>query len=147
MQLLGTAEVLQGRATSNGTMYIPEANGSPTVPVAAPLASHPSFAASNNNQAIGDSGFTQIEVSSVLHLLVAVLSEGYVLLCSVNEKGLRQVNDISPQKWVGVLDAICAAIGHQQQLLAVGCMRGTVELFNLADNALPLRTISLFDWG
>ncbi|CAM6095693.1 unnamed protein product [Calypogeia fissa] len=145
-QLLGNAEVLQGRATSNGTMYIPEANGSPTVPVPAPLASHPSFAASNN-QAIADCGFTQIEVSSILHILVAVLSEGYVLLCSVNEKGLRQVSDITPQKWVGVLDAICASIGHQQQLLAVGCMRGTVELFNLADNALPLRTISLFDWG
>lgn len=127
-------------------MYIPETNGSPTVAVPAPLALHPSFS-SSNSQAIGESGFGQLELSSSLHLLVAVLTDGYVLLCSINEKGLRQVSDIIPEKWVGITDAVCASVAHLQQLLAVGCMRGTVELFNLADNALPLRTISLFDWG
>ncbi|BBN10730.1 RAB6A-GEF complex partner protein 1 [Marchantia polymorpha subsp. ruderalis] len=145
-ELLSTAELLQGPASANGSVYIPETNGSPTVAVPAPLALHPSFS-SSNSQAIGESGFGQLELSSSLHLLVAVLTDGYVLLCSINEKGLRQVSDIIPEKWVGITDAVCASVAHLQQLLAVGCMRGTVELFNLADNALPLRTISLFDWG
>ncbi|URD86257.1 RIC1 [Musa troglodytarum] len=32
-------------------------------------------------------------------------------------------------------------------ILAVGCSRGVVELYDLAENATHLRTISLYDWG
>ncbi|KAG0475853.1 hypothetical protein HPP92_012694 [Vanilla planifolia] len=44
-------------------------------------------------------------------------------------------------------DAMCASIASEQQILAVGCSRGVVELYDLTDNAPPFRTISLYDWG
>lgn len=52
-----------------------------------------------------------------------------------------------PERWVGVFDALCASIACERQVLAVGTRRGTVELFNLADGASHLRSISLIDWG
>lgn len=87
------------------------------------------------------SGLAQLQVSAELHLLVAVFTEGTVALCNINGA------EVSPERWVGVFDAVCASIAHDQQYLAVGTRRGSVELFNLADCASYLRSISLVDWG
>lgn len=87
------------------------------------------------------SGLAQLQVSAELHLLVAVFTEGTVALCIINGA------EVSPERWVGVFDAVCASIAHDQQYLAVGTRRGSVELFNLADCASYLRSISLVDWG
>jgi hypothetical protein len=93
------------------------------------------------------SSLSQLLVSIELHLLVAIFTEGTVALCTVSGKGSKQATEITPEKWVGVFDAVCASIAHDEQFLAVGTRRGTVEIFNLADSASYLRTISLIDWG
>lgn len=93
------------------------------------------------------SRLSQLQFSDKLHLLVAIFTEGTVALCTVTGKGSKQATEVIPERWVGVFDALCASIAHEEQFLAVGTRRGTVELFNLADSASYLRTISLIDWG
>ncbi|CAI5464880.1 unnamed protein product [Closterium sp. Yama58-4] len=85
--------------------------------------------------------------SPALRLIAVVLVDGRVVLCSTGERGLRPVEEVTPEKWVGVVDAATVAVGERQQLLAVGSRRGTVELFDLARSSAHLRTVSLFDWG
>ncbi|CAI7744404.1 unnamed protein product, partial [Closterium sp. NIES-53] len=92
-------------------------------------------------------GVAQMVYSPALRLIAVVLVDGRVVLCSTGERGLRPVEDVTPEKWVGVVDAATVAVGERQQLLAVGSRRGTVELFDLARSSAHLRTVSLFDWG
>lgn len=147
-QLLGVLDVLQGFVPIHEASYLREANTTPSSPSSSPHQS-PSLLPllDGISRRRRTSGFSQVEVSASLHLLVALLSDGTVVLCSSSEKGLRQASDINPERWVGVFDAVCASIAQEQQILAVGTRRGTVEMFNLADSASLLRTISLFDWG
>ncbi|KAJ7539613.1 hypothetical protein O6H91_11G101500 [Diphasiastrum complanatum] len=92
-------------------------------------------------------GYAQMELSAALHLLVLLLLDGRVLQCSIKQNALGQVQDIAASKWLGVYDAVCTSMAHEQKLLGIGTKRGTVELFNLVDGSSLLRTISLFDWG
>lgn len=73
---------------------------------------------------------------------------GRVAICSISKKGLRQTNSIKAERWLDCHDAMCAAVASEQQLLAVGCRRGAVQLYDIAEgNASLLRTVSLYDWG
>jgi hypothetical protein len=91
--------------------------------------------------------FIHLEVSIQLNILIAVLQDGQLLLCTTSSNGVKKGSDIAPERWLGIYDAVCAAIAHEQSILAVGCKSGDVNLFDLADNAVHIRTISLYDWG
>ncbi|WOL17540.1 RAB6A-GEF complex partner protein 1 [Canna indica] len=94
-----------------------------------------------------NSAIVQLELSLQLRLLVVLYSGCQIALCSISKKGLRQINSIKAERWLNTDDAMCASVASDQQILAVGCSRGVVELYDLADNATHLRTISLYDWG
>lgn len=89
----------------------------------------------------------QLELSLPLRLLVVLNSHGQVTVCSVSKKGLRQTDSIKAEWWLNTDDVMCTSIASEQQILAVGCSRGVVELYDLADSASLLRTVSLYDWG
>lgn len=93
------------------------------------------------------SAIVQLELSLQLRLLVVLFSGCQIALCSVNKKGLKQTSFIKAERWLNTDDAMCASVASDQQILAVGCSRGVVELYDLAENATHLRTISLYDWG
>ncbi|KAG6486310.1 hypothetical protein ZIOFF_054880 [Zingiber officinale] len=63
------------------------------------------------------------------------------------KKGLKQTQSIKAERWFNTEDSMCASVASDQQILTVGCSRGVVELYDLAENATLLRTISLYDWG
>ncbi|KAF8380184.1 hypothetical protein HHK36_027666 [Tetracentron sinense] len=89
----------------------------------------------------------QLELSLPLRLLVVLYSDGQLALCSISKKGLKQTESIKAERWLGSGDAMCASVASDQQILAVGSRRGVVELYDLAESALLLRTVSLYDWG
>ncbi|XP_008785301.1 guanine nucleotide exchange factor subunit RIC1-like isoform X2 [Phoenix dactylifera] len=93
------------------------------------------------------SAIIQLELSLQLRLLIVLYSGCQIALCSINKKGLKQISSIKAERWLSTNDAMCASIASDQQILAVGCSRGVVELYDLADGAMHLRTISLYDWG
>ncbi|XP_042380712.1 guanine nucleotide exchange factor subunit RIC1-like [Zingiber officinale] len=93
------------------------------------------------------SAIIQLELSSQLRLLVVLFSSCQIALCSISKKGLKQTQSIKAERWFNTEDAVCASVASDQQILAVGCSRGVVELYDLAENATLLRTISLYDWG
>jgi len=95
----------------------------------------------------GSSAIIQLELSLLLRLLIVLNSVGQVALCSISKKGLKQTDSIKADRWLNTDDAICASISSDQQILAVGCCRGVVELYDLADSVSHLRTVSLYDWG
>jgi len=156
-QVLGVSDVLQEFVSASEASHILEANRTAVSPRG--LAHQSSFPVSPRPPlspgSFGDdvktpkraSGLSQLQVSAELHLLVAIFTEGTVALCNISGKGSKEVAEVTPERWVGVFDAVCASIAHDQQYLAVGTRRGSVELFNLADCASYLRTISLVDWG
>lgn len=92
-------------------------------------------------------GFTHLEISVQLCLMIAVFQSGHVILCTTSKNGVKEASDITFEKWIGMSDAVCAAVAHEQNLLAVGSKTGAVSLFDLVDNATLIRTISLYDWG
>ncbi|XP_024394918.1 uncharacterized protein [Physcomitrium patens] len=154
LQVLGVSDVLDEFVSASDTSVL-EAS---TVPVSpSGLVHQSSFplsprlpiipSPSRETRVHKPSSLSQLQVSVELQLLVAIFTEGVVALCTINEKGPKRCSEISPERWVGVVDASCASIAHDQQILAVGTRRGTLELFNLADGASFLRTISLIDWG
>ncbi|KAH9536131.1 hypothetical protein CY35_17G090800 [Sphagnum magellanicum] len=147
-ELLGSLDILQGFVPVAEATYLRESSSNVGSPLVSPHQS-PAFSpmVDGHTRRNKPSGFAQLELSRILHILVAVRLDGTIILCSVIEKGLSHANEITPERWVAVFDAVCASVAHEQQVLAVGTRRGTIELFNLADSALPLRTISLFDWG
>ncbi|KAK6920089.1 Ribosome control protein 1 [Dillenia turbinata] len=89
----------------------------------------------------------QLELSMPLRSLCVLYAEGQLVLCSVSKKGLKQVDLIKVDKRLGRGDAVCASIASEQQILAVGTRRGVVELYDLAESAALIRSISLYDWG
>ncbi|KAI5071151.1 hypothetical protein GOP47_0013402 [Adiantum capillus-veneris] len=91
--------------------------------------------------------FSKLELSVQLNLLIALLEDGRVLICTTSKNGVKKGSDIMPDRWIGVNDAICVSIASEQNLLAVGSKSGAVSLFDLAENATLIRTISLYDWG
>lgn len=93
------------------------------------------------------SAIIQLELSSQLRLLVVLFSSCQIALCSISKKGLKQTQSIKAERWFNTEDAVCVSVASDQQILAVGCSRGVVELYDLAENATLLRTISLYDWG
>ena len=90
----------------------------------------------------GSSKIIQLELSLLLRLLIVLNSVGEVALCSISKKGLKQTGSIKAERWLNTEDAMC-----DQQILAVGCSRGVVELYDLAHSVSHLRTVSLYDWG
>jgi hypothetical protein len=95
----------------------------------------------------GNSTIIHVELSVKLRLLVALYSGCQIGLCAVGKKGLKQTSSIRVERWLNTDDAMCTSVASDQQILAVGCSRGVVDLYDLAENARHIRTISLYDWG
>ncbi|XP_062156067.1 uncharacterized protein LOC133863927 isoform X1 [Alnus glutinosa] len=93
------------------------------------------------------SAIIQLELSLPLRLLLVLYSGGQLLSCSVSKKGVKQAESIKAEKELGSGDAVCASVASEQQILAVGTRRGVVELYDLAESASLIRTVSLYDWG
>lgn len=93
------------------------------------------------------SAIIQLELSLSLRLLFVIFSDGQLVLCSVSKKGLKQAESIKAEKRLGCGDVTCASIASEQQILAVGTRRGIVELYDLAEPASLIRSVSLYDWG
>lgn len=93
------------------------------------------------------SAIIQIDLSLPLRLLSVLHSDGRIALCTVSKKGMKQPDSIKVERWMTIDDAVCVSIASEQQVLAVGCRRGAVELYDLSESASHLRTLSLYDWG
>ncbi|MFQ6619922.1 hypothetical protein Gotur_001276, partial [Gossypium turneri] len=93
------------------------------------------------------SAIAQLEFCVSMRLLLVLYSDGQLVSCSVSKKGLKPVESIKAEKSLGNGDAVCTSIAGDQLILAVGTRRGVVELFDLADSGLLIRTVSLYDWG
>lgn len=89
----------------------------------------------------------QLEFCLPMRLLFVLYSEGQLVLCSMSKKGLKQAESIRAEKKLGSGDAVCASVAPDQQILAVGTRSGVVELYDLAESASLIRTVSLYDWG
>ncbi|CAA7023038.1 unnamed protein product [Microthlaspi erraticum] len=88
----------------------------------------------------------QLELCTLSKLLFVLNSDGQLLVCSVNKKGLKYTESIkAEQKLDG--DAVCASVASEQQILAVGTRKGTVDLYDVSQSISLLRTVSLHDWG
>ncbi|KAB2605731.1 RIC1-like protein [Pyrus ussuriensis x Pyrus communis] len=93
------------------------------------------------------SAIIQLELCFPLRLLFVLYSDGQLVSCSISKKGLKHVESIKAEKRLGVGDAVCASVASEQQILAVGTKRGLVELYDLAESASLIRSVSLYDWG
>lgn len=80
-------------------------------------------------------------------MLFVLYSDGQLVSCSTSKKGLRQTDFIKIEKKLGSGDSVCTSVASEQQILAVGTRRGVVELYDLAESASLIRTMSLYDWG
>ncbi|KAL5863447.1 hypothetical protein ACOSQ3_000961 [Xanthoceras sorbifolium] len=93
------------------------------------------------------SGIVQLEFCFPLRLLFVLYSNGQLVSCSTSKKGLKQADSIKIEKKLSSGDVVCASVASEQQILAVGTRRGIVELYDLAESASLIRTVSLYDWG
>lgn len=93
------------------------------------------------------SAIIQLELCLPIRLLFALFSDGQLFSCSVSKKGLKQAEYIKAERRLGSGDAVCASVALEQQILTVGTKRGVVELYDLAESASLIRTVSLYDWG
>ncbi|KAL7258995.1 hypothetical protein ACSBR1_004989 [Camellia fascicularis] len=93
------------------------------------------------------SAVIQLEFSLPLRLLFVIFSDGQLVLCSIYKKGLKQAESIKTEKRLGSGDASCASVASEQQILAVGTRRGVVELYDIAEFASLIRSVSQRDWG
>ncbi|CAA2992972.1 RAB6A-GEF complex partner 1-like [Olea europaea subsp. europaea] len=93
------------------------------------------------------SAVIQLELSMPLRLLFVLFSDGQLMLCSISKKGLKHADSIKAERRFASGDVVCAAVASEQQILAVGTQRGVIELYDLADSASLIRTVSLHDWG
>lgn len=93
------------------------------------------------------SSVIHLEFSLQLRLLVVLLNDGHILLCSVSKKGIKHIEAIKAEKRLVSADAVCTSVASDQQILAVGTKRGVIELYDLAESATLIRTVSLHDWG
>ncbi|KAL2892173.1 RAB6A-GEF complex partner protein 1 [Bienertia sinuspersici] len=96
---------------------------------------------------LGHSSIVSLELSLLSRTLFVLFSDGKLVLCSVSKRGLKQSEAIKAEKILGSGDAVCASVATDQQILALGTKRGTVELYDLAGSASLIRSVSLFDWG
>lgn len=95
----------------------------------------------------GASAIVWLEISLLLRMLFVLYSDGRLILCSVSKRGIKQAESIKAERILGPGDAVCASIASDQQILAVGTRKGTVDLYDLAESTSLLRTVSLYDWG
>ncbi|CAN6710942.1 unnamed protein product [Malus baccata var. baccata] len=93
------------------------------------------------------SAIIQLELCFPLRLLFVLYSDGQLVSCSISKKGLKHVESIKAEKRLAVGDAVCASVASEQQILAVGTKRGLVKLYDLAESASLIRSVSLYDWG
>ncbi|KZV51236.1 hypothetical protein F511_05893 [Dorcoceras hygrometricum] len=93
------------------------------------------------------SAVLHLEYSIPLRLLTVLFSDGELVLCSVSKKGLRHPESIRMERRLSSDDIVCASMATEQQILAVGTRKGIVELYDLADSASLIRSVSLSDWG
>ncbi|EOA25322.1 hypothetical protein CARUB_v10018639mg [Capsella rubella] len=92
------------------------------------------------------SAIIQLELCTHSKLLFVLNSDGQLVVCSVNKKGLKYTESIKAEKKLGG-DVVCASVASEQQILAVGTRKGMVELYDLSQSISLLRTVSLHDWG
>lgn len=93
------------------------------------------------------SAVIHLEFSLPLRLLFVLFADGLLMLCPVSKKGLKQAELLKAEMKLASVDAVCASIASEQQILAVGTRRGVVQLYDLADSASLIRSVSLYDWG
>ncbi|KAG8391860.1 hypothetical protein BUALT_Bualt01G0230900 [Buddleja alternifolia] len=94
-----------------------------------------------------NSAVIQLEFSITLRLLFVLFSDGELMVCSLSKKGLKHVESIKVERKLASRDIVCSSVAPEQQMLAVGTRKGVVELYDLADSASYIRTVSLSDWG
>ncbi|VVB06503.1 unnamed protein product [Arabis nemorensis] len=92
------------------------------------------------------SAIVQLELCTRSKLLFVLNSDGQLVVCSVNKKGLKYTESIKVEKKLGV-DAVCASVASEQEIIAVGTRKGMVELYDFSQSICHLRTVSLHDWG
>ncbi|GAV90172.1 RIC1 domain-containing protein [Cephalotus follicularis] len=102
------------------------------------------FASEKNSRKFS---IVQLEFCLPMRLLLVLYSDGQLLSCSVSKKGLKQAESIKAESRLGSGEAVCVSVASEQQILAVGTRRGVVELYDLAESASLIRTVSLYDWG
>ncbi|EPS69443.1 hypothetical protein M569_05322 [Genlisea aurea] len=88
-----------------------------------------------------------LEFSIAFRMLVVLSSDGEIALYSVSKKGLKHTESILLKVKLASRDAVCSAVAPAQQILAVGTRKGSVELYDLANSASLIRSVSLHDWG
>ncbi|KAF9687843.1 hypothetical protein SADUNF_Sadunf02G0135300 [Salix dunnii] len=101
----------------------------------------------SNHYIARKSAIVQLELCLMMRLLFVLYSDGQLVSFSVSKRGLKQVEYIKPEKKLGSDDAVCTSVASDQQILAVGTRRGVVELYDLAESASLIRSVSLSDWG
>lgn len=88
-----------------------------------------------------------LEFSITLRLLFVLFSDGELIQCSVSKRGLKHTESIIVERRLASGEVVCASVAPEQQILAVGTRKGAVELYDLADSASLIRSVSLHDWG
>lgn len=101
----------------------------------------------SNHVGSQDSGVVHLEYSSMMRLLFVLFSNGELMLFSVSKKGLKHTEAIRAERSLTSSEVVCISVAPEQQILAVGTRKGTVELYDLADSAKLIRSVSLYDWG
>lgn len=100
------------------------------------------------NHAISqNSGVVHLEFSNTMRLLFVLLSDGELIQCAVSKGGLKHAKSVIVEKRLTSGEAVFASVAPDQQILAVGTRKGAVELYDLADSASLIRSVSLHDWG
>ncbi|KAH6829995.1 Quinoprotein amine dehydrogenase [Perilla frutescens var. hirtella] len=92
-------------------------------------------------------GVVHLEFSNTLRLLFVLFSDGKLIQCSVSKRGLKHAESVIVEKRFASGEAVCASVAPDQQILAVGTRKGVIELYDLADSASLIRSMSLHDWG
>ncbi|KAG6748134.1 hypothetical protein POTOM_048035 [Populus tomentosa] len=101
----------------------------------------------SNHNITRKTAIVQLELCLLMRLLFVLYFDGQLVSCSISKKGLKQVEYIKAEKKLGSGDAVCISVASDQQILAVGTRRGVVKLYDLAESASLIRTVSLCDWG
>ncbi|KAL1549837.1 guanine nucleotide exchange factor subunit RIC1-like isoform X1 [Salvia divinorum] len=93
------------------------------------------------------SGIVHLEFAITLRSLFVLFTDGELIQCSVSKRGLKHAESVIVEKRFASREAVCASVALDQQILAVGTQKGAVELYDLADSASLIRSVSLHDWG
>ena len=87
-------------------------------------------------ETVSCTSISQLELSLALRLLVVLFGDGHILLCSTSKKGLGHMDGVKGEIFLGVSDSACTTLSAEQEILAVGTRRGTVDIYNLEDGPL-----------